>query len=155
VQVLETTVHTFANNDNDQLDVSSPDSVISLDDDDSFVANASQKIDTARFVPGVEKTNIKFPSSFYVVDVHKAFTFRSTYLLAMEPQFEQFFQLPWKSSTYYDHKARWFNALRDARDNAVAAGYTEDGLYSRFLAVHATKDAEVKAARRKLRTANS
>ena len=49
-------------------------------------------------------------------------------------------------NTYYDHKARWFSVPCDARDKAVAAGYTEEGQYNRFLVVHTAKDAEVKAA---------
>ncbi|KAF8436850.1 hypothetical protein L210DRAFT_3505619 [Boletus edulis BED1] len=136
-----------------ELDLASTgdDSIISLHDNDSIVVNTSQKISTARLVPGVETGTAKFPSSFYAVNLHKAFsTFKATNRLRLETQFENFFQLPWKSSTYYNHRARWLNVPHDARDNAVTAEYTEDGQYSRFLAVHAAKDAEVKAAKRKL-----
>lgn len=104
------------------------DSIISLDDDDSTIANAPQKTPTAHLVPGVEMVTAKFPSSFYAVDVHQAFTFKHTSGLTLEMQFEWLFQLPLKTSTYYDHKARWFSALHDTRDKAVAVGYIEGSI---------------------------
>lgn len=94
----------------------------------------------------------KFPSSFYAVDVHRAFNFKAgAGGLTVEMQFEQLFQLQLKSSTYYDHRARWLHTPREARDKAVAAGYTEEGQYNRFLARHAAKDATVKEVKRQHR----
>lgn len=115
-----------------------------------------QQICAARLIPGFEMATAKFPSSFYAVDVHRAFNFNARAGgLPLETQFEQLFRLRLKPSTYYDHKARWFHAPRDARDKAVAAGYTEDGEYSRFLARHAAKDAKVKEEKRQHRAAIS
>lgn len=128
------------------------DDVISLHDDDSD-GPPMQQTTVARLMPGVSTPLAKFPSSFYTVDVHAAFTFKSTGKLTVEAQFEQFFSLPFRSSTYYDHKTRWLSVPRDARDKAVAAGYTEEGQYSTFLATHAAKDTPLKAAKRKLRAA--
>ena len=105
------------------------------------MANAPQKTPTVCLVPGIEKATAKFLSSFYAVDIHRAFTFKHTSGLMLEMQFKQLFQLLLKTSMYYDHKARWFSALRDARDKAVATGYTEGGQYNKFLAVHTAKDA--------------
>jgi len=106
---------------------------------------------TAHLIPGIEPAAAKFPISFYAVDIHAAFCFKPKNKLTMEGQFECFFGVPWKSLTYYDHKARWYNALQDARDRAIAAGYSDAGRYSSFLKAHPAKDAELKAVKRKLR----
>ena len=71
----------------------------------------------------------------------------------MERQFQQFFNIPFKSLTYYDHKARWSQALRDAWDHALEAGYEKDSQYSKFMAAYPAKDADLKAAKRKMRDA--
>lgn len=102
------------------------DDVISLHDDDSD-GPSMQQTTVARLVPGVSPPLAKFPSSFYTADVHAAFAFKSKGKLTVEAQFEQFFSLPFRSSTYYDHKTRWLSVPRDVRDKAVAAGYTEEG----------------------------
>lgn len=108
---------------------------------------------SARVVPSVSPQSAKFPSSFYAVDVHRSFSFERQGDLMVEIQFRQFFNVPFKSSTYYDHKARWLQAPRDARDRALAAGYEEDGWYSKFIAAFPPKDADLKAAKRKMRVA--
>ena len=95
-------------------------------------------------------TEAKFPSSFYAINVHRAFTFKLMNQLTIDAQFQQLFNLPWKSSTFYDHRARWLNAPRDARDRAIAVGYSDAGHYSVFLDAHPAKDADLKAAKRKL-----
>lgn len=125
------------------------DDVISLHDDESD-SPLMQQTTTARLMPGVSVTLAKFPLSFYTINVHTAFTFKSMGKLKVDIQFEQFFRLPWKSSMYYDHKAGWLSVPCDARDKVVAAGYTEEGQYSTFLAMHAAKDTPLKAAKRKL-----
>ena len=106
---------------------------------------------TARLLPGIELATAKFPTSFYAVDIHAAFHFKPENKLTVESQFERFFGVPWKSSTYYDHKARRYNALQDARDRAIMAGYSDAGHYSSFLKAHPAKDAQLKVAKRKLR----
>ena len=59
--------------------------------------------------------------------------------------------MSWKSFTFYDHRARWYNAPLDAREKAIAAGYSDEGRYSMFLVVHGPKNAELKAAKWKIR----
>ncbi|KAG9316080.1 hypothetical protein JVU11DRAFT_3751 [Chiua virens] len=108
------------------------DDVISLHDDNSITDAKPDQTTKARCVPDLDVTQAKFPSSFYAVNVHTAFTFRATGDLMLEAQFMHFFDLPWKSSTYYYHKAQWFNAPHDARDNVVAASYSDTGHYSTF-----------------------
>lgn len=105
---------------------------------------------TARLIPGIEPTAAKFPTSFYTIDIHTAFSFKPENKLTVDRQFKRFFGVPWKSSMYYDHKARWCNAPCNARDHAVAAGYSDAGHYSSFLKAHPAKDAGLKAAKRKL-----
>ncbi|KAF8445915.1 hypothetical protein L210DRAFT_3642234 [Boletus edulis BED1] len=126
---------------------------ISLHDDDSIVADESSTHTavTARRIPGIQPTAAKFPTSFYAIDIHAAFCFTPKNKLTVESQFQHFFGVCWKSSTYYDHKARWYNAPQDARDRAIAAGYSDAGRYSSFLTAHPAKDAELKATKRKLR----
>jgi hypothetical protein len=126
---------------------------ISLHDDDSFLPEPTQTTTTARLMPGVNATTAKFPSSYYAVDVHTAFQFKSVNKLAVDTQFESFFQLPWKSSTYYYHKSRWLSVPWDARDKAVNAGCTDAGQYSKFFTAQPAKDGELRAAKRKVRTA--
>lgn len=127
------------------------DDVISLHDDDGITdAEVDRTSARACLIPNVDVTQAKFPSSFYAVDVHTAFTFRTTGKLTVEAQFMCFFDLPWKPSMYYHHKAQWFDTPRDARDNAVAAGHSDAGRYSVFLEAHPAKDAELNTAKRRL-----
>ena len=48
---------------------------------------------------------------------------------------------------YYYHKAQWFNALCNARDNAMAASHSDAGHYSVFLEAHPAKDTELNMAK--------
>ncbi|KAF8547817.1 hypothetical protein OG21DRAFT_841531 [Imleria badia] len=64
----------------------------------------------AQVIPGVPSNKAKFPASFYAVDVHRSFSFERKGNLTLETQFERFFGVTYRSSTYYDHKARWFQA---------------------------------------------
>jgi hypothetical protein len=68
----------------------------------------------------------------------------------VEIQFRQFFNVPFKLLTYYDYQAHWLQAPRDAHDRALAAGYEEDGRYSKFIAAFPPKDADLKVAKRKM-----
>jgi hypothetical protein len=104
----------------------------------------------ACLVPSVDVTEAKFPSSFYAIDVHRAFTFKLMNQVTVKVQFQHLFQLPWKSSTFYNYRTQWLNTPHDARDRAIAAGYSDAGHYRLFLAAHPAKDADIKAAKRKL-----
>ncbi|KAG9317733.1 hypothetical protein JVU11DRAFT_1950 [Chiua virens] len=123
------------------------------DEDDTLPVQPIPEVRHACIIPGVSPQAAKFPSSFYTVDVHRSFLFERRGNLTLEMQFESFFNIPFKSSTYYDHKARWSQAPRDARDHALAAGYEEDGQYSRFMGMYPAKDADLKAIKRKMHTA--
>ena len=104
----------------------------------------------ACLIPGISPQAAKFPSSFYAVNTHHSFSFEQQGNLTLEMQFQDFFDIPFKSSTYYDHKMRWLQAPRDARDRTLAAGYEQDGMYSKFMAAYPAKDAELKAAKLKM-----
>lgn len=127
------------------------DDVILIDDDDNIVSmKLPHNMATAHLIPGIELATAKFPTSFFAVDVHATFCFKPKNKRTMESQFEHFFGVPWKSSTYYDHKARWYDAPPDARDHVIAAGYSDAGCYGSFLKAHPIKNAELKAAKWKL-----
>ena len=106
---------------------------------------------TATLVASVDPMRAKFPSSFYTIDIHYAFGFQRQGEVTVESQFNSFFQVVFRASTFYDHKARWLAAPQDARDKMVAAGYSDKGKYSVFMAAYPAKDAELKATKRKLR----
>ena len=124
---------------------------ISSHEDDTLPTIHPVQEACACIVPGVSPHTTQFPLSFYAVDVHRSFSFERQGDLMLEIQFQRFFNIPFKSSTFYDHKARWLQALRDARDRAVTAGYDDDGRYTKFMAAHAAKDTDLKAAQRKMR----
>lgn len=105
---------------------------------------------TACLIPGIEPTATKFPTTFYAVNIHTAFSFKPENKLTMDCQFKCFFGVPWKSLMSYDHKARWCHAPHDARDHVIAAGYSDAGHYSSFSKAHPVKDAGLKAAKWKL-----
>jgi hypothetical protein len=107
----------------------------------------------AHLIPGIFLQAAKFPLSFYAVDIHHSFSFKWQGNLTLEMQFQDFFNIPFKSSTYYDHKVWWLQAPRDARDRALAAGYEQDGMYSKFMAAYPAKDAKLKAVKQKMRAA--
>jgi hypothetical protein len=114
-----------------------PDDVISIHNDDSVAdAETDQTTATACLISNVDVALAKFPSSFYAIDVHTTFTFKTIGKLTVEAQYVRFLDLPWKSLTYYYHKAWWCDALCDAKDNAVTAGYSDAGCYSMILEAH-------------------
>ena len=57
------------------------DDVISLHDDDSIVVTDSNQPVTmpsrAHLIPGVDTAYVKYPSSFYAVDIHTGFLFKA------------------------------------------------------------------------------
>ena len=96
---------------------------ISSDDDDSSEDDDDTKV---------------WPASFFVIDVVTGFQkleAAKAMRLPMSDTFEAFFGVPWSSSTYYDHLARWKAAPQSARDEAVAAQRSRPkGLWSTFMA---------------------
>ncbi|KAG6370687.1 hypothetical protein JVT61DRAFT_11065 [Boletus reticuloceps] len=139
---------------NSPCDPSDSDDVISIHDDKSLIDDQPVTIPPiahARLPPGIVPAQARFPSSFYVMDVVAAFAMSKTRdKVTTEHQFQTFFGVSWKSSTFYDHRARWYSTPLDVCEKAIAAGYSDEGLYSVFLAAHAPKDTELKAAKRKI-----
>ncbi|KAG9308617.1 hypothetical protein JVU11DRAFT_11725 [Chiua virens] len=107
----------------------------------------------ACLIPGISPATARFPSSFYVIDIQRSFNFERQGSLTMEMQFERFFGLAFRSTTYYDHKVRWDSVPSDARQRVLAAAYTEEGRYATFIAAYPAKDADLKVAKRKIRAA--
>jgi hypothetical protein len=68
----------------------------------------------ATLVAGVDPMHANFPSSFYAIDVHYAFGFQRQGEVTVESQFNSFFQVGFRASTFYDHKAHWLAAPQDA-----------------------------------------
>ena len=113
------------------------------------VANVDLPVSaTTCLAPDVTKA--KFPSTFYAVDIYRAFKFTATKKLMVEAWFEQFFQVPYKTSTFYAHRAQWFSAPLDARICAITAGYSKEGCYSIFMRAHLAKNADITMMQRKL-----
>ena len=131
------------------------DDVISIHDDNSVMDDPPVEtplMAQACLPPGMTVAEARFPSSFYAADVAVAFaTFKTKGKLTVEHQFKKFFGVSWKSSTFYNHRVRWYNAPLDAREKGIAVGYSDEGCYSMFLVAHGPKNAKLKAAKRKIR----
>ena len=108
------------------------------------VANVDLPVSaTAHLAPDIPKA--KFPSIFYAIDVYRAFKFTAMKELMVEVWFEQFFQVPYKTSTFYAHRVLWFSAPLNARIHAITAGYSKEGCYSVFMRAHPAKNTDVNA----------
>lgn len=77
-----------------------------------------------------------WPSDFYVIDIVRGF--KSCDQARREGKsvgeaFTLFFDVPFKSSTYYDNRGRWDHAAPQATcDQFVAAGRTSEGQWNQF-----------------------
>jgi hypothetical protein len=98
-----------------------------------------------------------WPADFYAVDIVKYFQDHKARPRSVPaPQFfRQRFGLPFRSSTYSDHLARWKSAPQSAKDTVLAAQRTKPGLWSAFMRDNPAKDATHKSLSRKLRRAIS
>lgn len=66
--------------------------------------------------------------------------------------FEDYFGVKWKKSTYYDNLKHWRLADATAKLRAYDAGRVRNALWSRFTVDNPTKDVELKAARKRIRS---
>jgi hypothetical protein len=98
-----------------------------------------------------------WPADFYAVDIVKYFQDHKARPRSVPaPQFfQQRFGLPFRSSTYSDHLARWKSAPQSAKDTVLAARRTPAGLWSAFMRDNPAKDATHKSVSRKLRLVTS
>jgi hypothetical protein len=64
--------------------------------------------------------------------------------------FYEHFGLPFRKTTFYDHRARWVAASQQAKDQAIKSGRTQAGLWSKFMASNPAVNAKKKAAKKRL-----
>jgi hypothetical protein len=95
-----------------------------------------------------------WPADFYAIDIDAIF--RETKKFSSKGNgirevFENRFQVPFKRTTFYDHRRRWRAAGKLERNMARSGGHTDTGLWSTFMGRNPAMDAMVKSARRRLR----
>jgi hypothetical protein len=87
--------------------------------------------------PSSDEDTVKWPRDFYAVDIVHAFdkceAASRNSKKKVAATFEKHFGVPFKKSTYYLNRERWFKAPQASRDKALAAGRTRDGLWTAFL----------------------
>ena len=77
-----------------------------------------------------------WPADFYTVDIVRGFDKCEQARRARQgvgKAFTAVFQVPFRSTTYYNHRQNWELAPQRCRDKALAAGRTPDGLWTTFL----------------------
>ena len=116
------------------------------------IEDASEELDE------VMVSNI-WPTEFYAVDIVEGFEFISE-MTALGSLIEdafgiQFEGIPYVKTTYNDHFRRWTHASQSAKDKALAAGRTSAGLWSKFMTENPAPYAARKAAKKRLRNAES
>ncbi|TFK49845.1 hypothetical protein OE88DRAFT_1646242 [Heliocybe sulcata] len=94
----------------------------------------------------------RWPQDFHACDIQSAFVELNVLARhghAIGTAFTQRFGVPFKSSTFYDHRDRWLSASQEVRDNAVKAGLTEAGLWSAFMKLTSGNESDRKARKKK------
>jgi hypothetical protein len=77
-----------------------------------------------------------WPSDFYAVDIVYGFEkcdSTSRVHGNVEGTFEAIFKTPFRRTTFYKHRKTWLTAPSAARDAALKAGRTSEGLWVYFL----------------------
>ena len=79
---------------------------------------------------------LAWPSDFYVVDVMHGFkkceaAHRNQ--TSVEEAFFKCFQVPFRSTTFYNHRCHWENASEACRDEALRGGHSTAGSWKVFL----------------------
>jgi hypothetical protein len=100
-----------------------------------------------------------WPTEFYAIDIVEGFEFIHD-MMALGSIIEdafgiQFEGIPYVKTTYNDHLRRWMNASQPAKDKALAAGRSPAGLWSKFMAANPAPYAARKAAKKRMRNAES
>ncbi|KAF8347655.1 hypothetical protein F5887DRAFT_1072023 [Amanita rubescens] len=84
-----------------------------------------------------DDANIRvWPANFYTLDIVCGFDKCEQARRAQQgvgKAFTAVFQVPFCSTTYYNHRQNWELAPQCCRDKALAAGHTPDGLWTTFL----------------------
>ena len=96
-----------------------------------------------------DMSEVQWPTDFYAVDIVHGFDKCEKARCAragVGKTFESIFQVPFRSTTYYNHRHHWESAPQRCRDKALAAGHTPDGLWTSFL--RSSRPAEKKVAKR-------
>lgn len=100
-----------------------------------------------------------WPTEFYAVDIVEGFRFIQDMMALgsiIEDAFDiQFEGIPYVKTTYNDHLRRWTSASQAAKDKALAAGRSPAGLWSKFMAANPAPYAARKAAKKRMRNAES
>jgi hypothetical protein len=86
-----------------------------------------------------------WPVAFYVVDIVRGFekcdeAHRER--RSVEKAFFKCFKVPFRSTTFYNHRRKWDNASAASRDAALRAGHTSAGLWTTFLKCSRAKGVE-------------
>jgi hypothetical protein len=94
----------------------------------------------------------QWPADYYAIDIHNFFEKCLTRAqgISVKQAFEAHFRIPWHRSTYYENKERWDDAPQAAKDQALRAGKSRDGLWSVFTAQNRMRHAQLKASRKRV-----
>ena len=99
-----------------------------------------------------------WPAAFYVVDIVRGFEKcdeARRERRSVEKAFFKCFKVPFRSTTFYNHRRNWDNASAASRDTALHAGHTSAGLWTAFLKQSCAKAVEsVDKKRKKKRVPN-
>lgn len=98
-----------------------------------------------------------WPRDFFAIDIVACFTaVRENSMKArghretVKTIFENHFDSPFYTSTFYDHYARWTSAPQAAKDKALSGRRTSAGSWTHFMADNPAPNAENKALMHKL-----
>jgi hypothetical protein len=98
-----------------------------------------------------------WPGSFYVVDIVRGFEKCDEgrrERRSVEKAFFKCFKVPFRSTTFYNHRRNWDNASASSRDAALHAGHTSAGLWTTFLKHSRAKTVKSVDKKRKKRVSN-
>ena len=95
-----------------------------------------------------------WPADFYAVDIISCYTDCDHSRTSAQEVFRNYFpDVPFRRSTFYEHRQRWKAAPQAMRDDAIAKGRTASGLWSVFMRKNPAKHAKTKAANKHLAAA--
>jgi hypothetical protein len=92
-----------------------------------------------------------WPAAFYVVDIVRGFEKcdeARRERRSVEKAFFKCFKVPFRSTTFYNHRRKWDNASAASRDAALRAGHTSAGLWTTFLERSRAKAVDKKGKKR-------
>jgi hypothetical protein len=92
-----------------------------------------------------------WPAAFYVVDIVRGFEKcdeARRERRSVEKAFFKCFKVPFRSTTFYNHRRKWDDASAASRDAALRAGHTSAGLWTTFLECSRAKAVDKKRKKR-------